>query len=70
MNYTKRYVVYETTRINEPYDRNVILSLCPVNFKGLQSNSFETEQEAIAACIEGGIVFQNLLIIPQFFITT
>jgi len=70
MNYTKRYVVYETTRINEPYDRNVILSLCPVNFKGWQSNSFETEQKAIDACVEEGITYQNLLIIPQIYITT
>jgi len=70
MNYTKRYVVYETTRINyEPIDRTETLALCPVKFTGFISNSFETEQEAIETCVEQGIKYQNILIIPQIYIT-
>lgn len=71
MNYTKRYVVYETTVSSQNHHREVfVLGLIAVKFKGFQSNSFETEQEAIDACIEEGITYQYLLIIPRIFITT
>lgn len=70
MNYTKRYVVYETTRINfDPRERVETLGLRPVKFKGW-SSSFETEQEAIDACIEEELTYQNLLITPQIYITS
>ena len=69
MNYTKQYVVYRTTRTNfDPIERIETLGLRPVEFKG-STTTFETEQEAIEACIEEGIKYQNILIIPQIYIT-
>jgi hypothetical protein len=69
MTYEKRYVVYETTIA--AYNRlgnKDILGLVEVNFTDY-GNNFESEQEAIEACIADGLLFRNLLIIPQIYIT-
>jgi hypothetical protein len=71
MNYTKRYVVYETTFSSQNHHRGVIKEgLVKVDFIGEQINKFATEQEAIDACIADGLLFRNLFIIPQIYITT
>lgn len=67
MNVEEKYVVYETNSILES---NRHLSIEKVNFDGWQSNSFDSEREAIEALVKDGKTYCDYLIIKKILITT
>lgn len=64
MTITKKYIIYEPNKIlGSPS-----LALEEVKFDGWRPNSFDTEDEAIAALVEEEKTWQDYLIILKVFI--
>ena len=62
---SKKYVVY---RFNKVMDSDKYMALESVKFKGMKSNCFDTEEEAIQALIDEGRSYVDFVILKQVFI--
>ena len=65
MKVSKKYVVYQLV----PLLNTDNLTLKKVNFKGLVSNSFDSEEEAIQALIDDGKLYHDYTILREVYIT-
>lgn len=61
-----KYKVYE---LNNVMGSSQHKALEEVSFKGWQSNSFDTEEDAINALIKDGKTFEDFLILKTVYIT-
>jgi hypothetical protein len=60
-----KYVVYELNRVMGS-ERH--LALGEVEFRGITSNGFETEEEAIQALVEDKKTYEDYVILKQVYI--
>ena len=60
-----KYVVYELNRVMGSEKH---LALEQVDFKGLTSNWFETEEDAIRALVENEKTYEDYVILKQVYI--
>jgi|TARA_B110000967_G_scaffold175774_1_gene188780 hypothetical protein len=66
MEVNKKYVIYE---LNNIMDSERQKSLEKVVFDGFESNSFDTEDEAIDVLIRDQKVYQDFVILREVYIT-
>lgn len=66
MEVRKAYVVF---KMNEVMGNEKHLSLEKVQFKGLVSNCFDSQKDAIRALIDDERTYQDYLILPSVYIT-
>jgi hypothetical protein len=59
-----KYVVYYSKGIMG----SDVKGLVEVDFRGFQSNSFRTEEDAIACIIENGLTYTELIILKQIIV--
>lgn len=66
MGVSKKYVVYELNRVMESEKHQ---ALERVEFRGFQSNRFDTEEDAIKALVKEKRTYIDFIIVPQICIT-
>jgi hypothetical protein len=72
MEVSEKYVVHKLNPLFELRGSNspLMMTLEKIEFKGMVSNSFDTEKEAILALIEDGKTWEEFIILKQVFIRT
>lgn len=65
MEVNKKYVIYELNRVMGSEKH---LALEKVEFKGFQSNRFDTEEEAIQCLIDNKKTYEDFVILKQIYI--
>jgi hypothetical protein len=66
MEVRKKYVIYE---LNNIMDSERQKSLEKIVFDGFESNSFDTEDEAMEVLLRNHKVYQNFVILREVYIT-